>query len=243
MALTVLSAIPEAASLDIRILATDLNPHVVAHGKGGCYRKEELGDVPPNMRAKWFEASPGDGREAMMKVDEEVRSLVSFRQLNLMGPWPFGGPFDAIFCRNVVIYFDRETQNTIWGSVGAADPRRRRTLYRAFRARRRTRHRCPVERWNNELSQESGRGIMKKVKVLVVDDSSTMRGLIATALSNDPDIEVVGEAEDPVEARQAIKALNPDVITLDVEMPNMNGIDFLEKIMRLRRCPSSWSRP
>ena len=50
---------------------------------------------------------------------------------------------------------------------------------------------------------------MKKVKVLVVDDSSTMRGLIATALANDPDIEVVGQAEDPLQARQAIKALNP----------------------------------
>jgi two-component system chemotaxis response regulator CheB len=78
---------------------------------------------------------------------------------------------------------------------------------------------------------------MKKVRVLVVDDSSTMRGLIATALSKDPEIEVVGEAEDPIQARQAIKVLNPDVVTLDVEMPNMNGIEFLEKIMRLRPMP------
>lgn len=78
---------------------------------------------------------------------------------------------------------------------------------------------------------------MKKVRVLVVDDSSTMRGLIATALSRDPGIEVVGQAEDPLQARQAIKALNPDVITLDVEMPNMSGLEFLEKIMRLRPMP------
>ncbi|MBS0235500.1 MAG: chemotaxis response regulator protein-glutamate methylesterase [Proteobacteria bacterium] len=77
----------------------------------------------------------------------------------------------------------------------------------------------------------------KKVKVLVVDDSPTMRGLIATALTKDPDIEVVGQAEDPIQARQAIKALNPDVVTLDVEMPNMNGLEFLEKIMRLRPMP------
>lgn len=78
---------------------------------------------------------------------------------------------------------------------------------------------------------------MKKVKVLVVDDSSTMRGLIASALTKDPDIVVVGEAEDPLQARQAIKALNPDVVTLDVEMPNMSGLEFLEKIMRLRPMP------
>jgi two-component system chemotaxis response regulator CheB len=64
-----------------------------------------------------------------------------------------------------------------------------------------------------------------------------MRGLIATALSNDHEIEVVGQAEDPLQARQAIKALNPDVVTLDVEMPNMSGLEFLEKIMRLRPMP------
>jgi two-component system chemotaxis response regulator CheB len=78
---------------------------------------------------------------------------------------------------------------------------------------------------------------MKKIRVLVVDDSSTMRGLIASALSRDPQIEVVGQAEDPLKARQAIKALNPDVVTLDVEMPNMSGLEFLEKIMRLRPMP------
>jgi two-component system chemotaxis response regulator CheB len=74
-------------------------------------------------------------------------------------------------------------------------------------------------------------------RVLVVDDSSTMRRLISAALSADPELEVVGEAGDPLQAREAIKALNPDVITLDVEMPNMNGIDFLERIMRLRPMP------
>ena len=78
---------------------------------------------------------------------------------------------------------------------------------------------------------------MSKVRVLVVDDSATMRGLITAALRRDPEIEVVGTAGDPLEAREAIKALNPDVITLDIEMPNMNGLDFLEKIMRLRPMP------
>ena len=75
------------------------------------------------------------------------------------------------------------------------------------------------------------------VRVLIVDDSPTMRGLIAAALRRDPEIEVVGSAADPLEARTLIKELNPDVITLDVEMPNMNGLEFLEKIMRLRPMP------
>jgi two-component system chemotaxis response regulator CheB len=74
-------------------------------------------------------------------------------------------------------------------------------------------------------------------RVLVVDDSATMRGLIAATLKRDPEIEVVGFANDPLEAREAIKRLNPDVVTLDIEMPNMNGLTFLEKIMRLRPTP------
>lgn len=78
---------------------------------------------------------------------------------------------------------------------------------------------------------------MSAVRVVVVDDSATMRGLISATLRADPEIEVVGAAADPLEAREAIKSLNPDVITLDVEMPNMNGLEFLEKVMRLRPMP------
>jgi two-component system chemotaxis response regulator CheB len=75
------------------------------------------------------------------------------------------------------------------------------------------------------------------IRVLIVDDSATMRGIIRATLQRDPEIEVVGEAADPIQARQEIKALNPDVITLDVEMPNMTGLDFLERLMRLRPMP------
>ncbi len=74
-------------------------------------------------------------------------------------------------------------------------------------------------------------------RVLVVDDSPTMRGLISAVLNSDPDVNVIGQAGDALEAREAIKRLNPDVVTLDIEMPNMNGLEFLEKIMRLRPMP------
>lgn len=75
------------------------------------------------------------------------------------------------------------------------------------------------------------------IRVLVVDDSATMRGLISLALRRDPGIEVVATASNPLTARDAIKAHNPDVITLDVEMPGMNGLEFLDKIVRLRPTP------
>ena len=75
------------------------------------------------------------------------------------------------------------------------------------------------------------------VRVLVVDDSALMRQLISNLLSEDPEIEVVGTAPDAYVARDRIKALNPDVITLDVEMPHMDGVTFLRKIMTLRPMP------
>jgi two-component system chemotaxis response regulator CheB len=78
---------------------------------------------------------------------------------------------------------------------------------------------------------------MRRVRVLVVDDSATMRSLIINTLAADSMIDIVGQAADPHEARIAIKQLFPDVITLDIEMPNMNGLEFLEKIMRLRPTP------
>jgi two-component system chemotaxis response regulator CheB len=77
----------------------------------------------------------------------------------------------------------------------------------------------------------------KPVRVLIVDDSAVMRQLLATLLEDDAEIEVVGTAADPHIARERIKALNPDVVTLDIEMPHMDGLTFLRKIMTLRPTP------
>jgi chemotaxis protein methyltransferase CheR len=113
MALTVLSLMPEAAQYDVRILATDIDPNVVAEGKRGVYRADSVEPIPQEMRARWMRRV-SDDREMAWSVGDEMRKLVSFRELNLIGPWPMKGPFDAIFCRNVVIYFEDETQARVW---------------------------------------------------------------------------------------------------------------------------------
>jgi len=77
----------------------------------------------------------------------------------------------------------------------------------------------------------------KKIKVLVVDDSALIRKLLTELLAEDPEIEVVGTAADPFAARDKVKTLNPDVLTLDIEMPRMDGLTFLRNLMRLRPMP------
>ena len=75
------------------------------------------------------------------------------------------------------------------------------------------------------------------IKVLVIDDSALMRSLLSEVINSAPDLEVVGGAPDPIAAREMIKTLNPDVLTLDIEMPRMDGLDFLARLMRLRPMP------
>ncbi len=78
---------------------------------------------------------------------------------------------------------------------------------------------------------------MPKTRVIVVDDSALVRSLLTEIINRQPDMECIGAASDPLIAREMIRALNPDVLTLDVEMPRMDGIDFLSKLMRLRPMP------
>jgi two-component system chemotaxis response regulator CheB len=78
---------------------------------------------------------------------------------------------------------------------------------------------------------------MNKIRVLIIDDSALIRKILTEVLSSSPDIEVVGAAADPLIAREMIKQLNPDVLTLDIEMPHMDGITFLSNLMRLRPTP------
>ena len=112
MAITVLSLMPDAPNLDIKILATDIDTKVLATGREGVYGEELVSAIPAEARARCLERDPRT--PGQWRLSEAARSLVSFKELNLIGQWPIKGPFDAIFCRNVVIYFDEPTQEKIW---------------------------------------------------------------------------------------------------------------------------------
>ena len=113
IALTVLSMMPNAADYDFRILATDIDPKILALARAGAYDATALETVSPAMRKQWFSETAVNGRQKW-QVDDRVKRLITFNELNLMAQWPFKGPFDVIFCRNVVIYFDEPTQMKIW---------------------------------------------------------------------------------------------------------------------------------
>jgi chemotaxis protein methyltransferase CheR len=99
--------IRDAERHDVRILATDIDTEVIGKGARGKYQLSSIDEVPKTYR-EFFQPAEGDSQNVI--VDEDVRNLVVFRRLNLMEPWPFTGNFDAIFCRNVMIYFDGPTK-------------------------------------------------------------------------------------------------------------------------------------
>ena len=114
IALTLLDLAPDVAELDVRVLATDIDPDMLRRGNTGIYPVSQMGDIPLEMRRRWFRPLPGSSGSDL-EAGEDLRELVRFRELNMLREWPMKGSFDIIFCRNVMIYFDDETQNTVWG--------------------------------------------------------------------------------------------------------------------------------
>lgn len=98
---------------DVRVLATDIDPNVIGFAREGLYPETMLSGLPEPQRAQYFEPVPGP-RETSWRVGAALRDAVQFRVLNLLDSWPMRGKFDVIFCRNVVIYFDAETQDRLW---------------------------------------------------------------------------------------------------------------------------------
>ncbi|MBN9305821.1 MAG: hypothetical protein BGO82_01690 [Devosia sp. 67-54] len=113
IALSLLAAHPDLRRWDFKILATDIDTNVIAKAATAVYPDSELNGLSLE-RARLFERT-GDGR---VRIPQPVASLVSFKPLNLMAAWPMKGPFDAIFCRNVAIYFDKATQGEMFGRLG-----------------------------------------------------------------------------------------------------------------------------
>ena len=113
LAITLQENLQRFRGWDVRILATDLDSQVLATGAAGVYREERFEKMPAARRSKWFEAR----RDGTFAAVPELKSLITFKQLNLMHAWPMKGPFDVVFCRNVVIYFDKPTQRDLFARM------------------------------------------------------------------------------------------------------------------------------
>ncbi|GLQ93778.1 CheR family methyltransferase [Dyella acidisoli] len=101
------------SKVDARILATDLSPQALEHACAGMYALDRMGGISDERRRRWF--LRGEGRyEGYACVHQRLRELVAIQPLNLLHDWPMRGPFDAIFCRNVVIYFDKPTKQRLF---------------------------------------------------------------------------------------------------------------------------------
>jgi chemotaxis protein methyltransferase CheR len=112
LALTVLAAIPEAARLDLRILASDIDPAVLRVAARGIYREAQLAALTPEQRRHFLPES--DGR---WRAGPALRAMISFRRLNLTADWPFTRPFDLVLCRNVAIYFGMAERLRLWSRL------------------------------------------------------------------------------------------------------------------------------
>ncbi len=114
MALTLLAVAPDAPRLDIKILATDINTEVLETGRRGVYSRAAVAPIDGETVQRWFrQVRLADGSVGW-EASESLAGLIAFRELNLIGDWPMSGRFDAVFCRNVFIYFDDEVQAGIW---------------------------------------------------------------------------------------------------------------------------------
>lgn len=105
--------LPDFDQWDVKILATDLDVNVVAQGQSGIYRADRIEGLPDERIKRWFKRGRGD-KANMVKVSPELQQMISFKRLNLLKEWPMKGQFDFMFCRNVVIYFDKDTQRILF---------------------------------------------------------------------------------------------------------------------------------
>lgn len=110
IAMTLRGAIPALDGWDARILATDIDTDMLSRAAAGRYEVERAASIPDACRKYCDVAANGDA----VVMSAALKSLIAFKPLNLQGPWPMKGPFDAIFCRNVVIYFDKQTQRALF---------------------------------------------------------------------------------------------------------------------------------
>jgi len=113
LAITLKESIPDSAGWDVKVLATDLDTNVLETGSSGVYSMDRVNGISSSILKRWFNKGKGEN-EGLVRASNELRDMIIFKQLNLMEAWPVKVGVDVIFCRNVVIYFDKATQAVLF---------------------------------------------------------------------------------------------------------------------------------
>lgn len=242
--------------LSFSILGTDVDPTSIEIARNGVYLRSDLKEAPLSLTANHWVKGTGD-IDAYVKARQSLRGYCEFEVGNLLelreGSHP-KGPFDIIFCRNVFIYFNNEqikqfteqllhrltasghlfigTSESLVGlklPIENAGP----SIYR----RKTTEAPSRTTRVERPAEATPPAPAPRPIRVLCVDDSPSILTLLKRILSADHGFEVVGTAANGLEAEQQVKALNPDLVTLDIHMPEQTGIEYLEKNYRAGHPP------
>ncbi len=227
----------------VEIAGTDVDSVSVERAQNGVYERKVLDPLNDALVARYFDLGTGD-LSTMARVSDPVHELCTFSSMNLLAkPYPVRDA-DIVFLRNVLIYFSpddvaqvlAEIQKSLRPggllflgaseSVDDMDPSYRKVSHSVYR----------FELDERSRRAEPSRKAQPK-RVLIVDDSKAVRCALRALLREDQGFEVVGEAQDPIEARGLISELKPDVVTLDIHMPRQTGIEYLASISGMKHPP------
>lgn len=241
-----------APDLSYEILGSDVDSESVRVAENGVYHRNEIKEVPLHFLADHWTRGKGDIAD-YVKVRSSLRSRIQFRTLNLFDINTASGlgQFDIIFCRNVFIYFNQAQIydvsrdllthlqeygflilgisenlhgfNAVLHSLGSS-------IYSPQRPARTGRSESKVQDLAANTIPQAATGISlaKRIRVLVVDDSTSIHTIMKRVLSEEHGFEIVGFAKHGKEAHEMVQALRPDALTLDIHMPEMNGVEYLK---------------
>jgi two-component system chemotaxis response regulator CheB len=220
----------------IKIIGTDIDPNSIAYAKNGVYTKEQVSNLEASLLDRFFDKGSGE-LEGYYRVKDELHAMCEFRNINLISdPYPVVA-FDIIFARHVLMYFNSQAQKSI--------------LKRLLSKLKPGGHLCLSfsESSLGELidlkmvytSVFSDSEIKEKKtiqhkpnakRVIIVDDSPYVVKKISSILGQDPRFTVVGKASNPIEAMAIMENTQVDLMTLDINMPVMDGLTYLDQIVR-----------
>ncbi|MFK7823530.1 MAG: chemotaxis-specific protein-glutamate methyltransferase CheB [Oligoflexales bacterium] len=236
---------------DFRILASDIDTQALETGERGVYSANSVNnEVPNHLIKKYF--LRGSGKNAgFYRASPQLASKIKFRKHNICD-FNLSIPmkFNFVFVRNILIYFDESTiRRVVTKLKSQLDPKgfiisglcenldvTSHKLKKVSQSVYELPSNINSSRLTNSSSDQSVRP-QGKISVLIVDDSKVIQKTLVKAIEDDPKMEVFGVANDPLEAEKLMSNLEPDVITLDINMPNVSGIEYLETLIPKRKLP------